>query len=115
MAIYYAFQLNPKFENIVTHRTAYNTFLFIGMNVYSMSCSGIVVAIETNMREPKKFPLVLSVGKTINFLFILIPFAISASLKQKVRNNEDSVLNGCVIHFKKSSRRKQYLLISSGS
>ncbi|KAJ0170545.1 hypothetical protein K1T71_013916 [Dendrolimus kikuchii] len=74
MAVYYAFQYNPKFENMVTHKSLYNTFIFIGMNVFSMSCSGIVVAIETNMREPKKFPIAIGVGMS---LVILCTFSAS--------------------------------------
>lgn len=63
LAVYYAFDYNPAFENMTLATTAYNTFEFIGMTVFSMSCAGVVIAIENNMREPYRFPQTLFIGK----------------------------------------------------
>jgi amino acid permease len=65
VAIHYAFVNNPKFENLKTHAEFYSTFQFTGMIVFSMSCAGIVIPVENNMREPTKFPVAFAIGKCI--------------------------------------------------
>ncbi|CAH0403752.1 unnamed protein product [Chilo suppressalis] len=66
--IYYSMQVNPGFANLKSHSDYYETLEFTGMIVFSMSCAGIVIPIENNMAEPKKFPLALFYGM---FLIVL--------------------------------------------
>ncbi|KAG6444090.1 proton-coupled amino acid transporter-like protein pathetic isoform X2 [Manduca sexta] len=74
MAIYYAFEYNPNFENLVGHTSLYHYLEFVGMTVFSMSCAGVVIPIENNMREPKKFPLALTIGMS---LIVICTFLVS--------------------------------------
>lgn len=67
LTIYYSFVYNPKFENMVGVTGMYNFFEFVGILVFSMSCSGVVILIENNMESPRKFGLVLSIGKFYSF------------------------------------------------
>ncbi|XP_041985794.1 proton-coupled amino acid transporter-like protein pathetic isoform X2 [Aricia agestis] len=64
-AIYYAFALNPNFENMVPATTLYSYFEYVGMSVFSMSSAGVVIAIENNMKEPKRFPIVIISGMVV--------------------------------------------------
>ncbi|CAH0598683.1 unnamed protein product [Chrysodeixis includens] len=74
LAVYYAFEYNPHFESMHLATSMYNTFEFIGMTVFSMSCAGVVIAIENNMREPHKFPKALFIGMS---LIVLCTFLVS--------------------------------------
>ncbi|CAH0718468.1 unnamed protein product, partial [Brenthis ino] len=74
LTIYYAFDLNPTFSNMVGVTKLYNFFEYVGMSVFSMSCSGVVIPIENNMREPHKFPQVLMTGMA---LIIMCTFSVS--------------------------------------
>ncbi|XP_026743571.1 proton-coupled amino acid transporter-like protein CG1139 [Trichoplusia ni] len=74
LSIYYCFHLNPTFQGMIISTTPYNTFEFIGMSVFSMSCAGVVIAIENNMREPQKFPEALAIGMA---LIVVCTFLVS--------------------------------------
>ncbi|CAH4037524.1 unnamed protein product [Pieris brassicae] len=74
VAIYYAFVYNPSFEGLVPITILYQYFEFVGMQVFSMSCAGVVIPIENNMENPKKYPLVLVIGM---FLIICCTFNVS--------------------------------------
>ncbi|XP_047509732.1 proton-coupled amino acid transporter-like protein pathetic [Pieris napi] len=74
VAIYYAFVYNPTFEGLVPITILYQYFEFVGMQVFSMSCAGVVIPIENNMENPKKYPLVLVIGM---FLIICCTFNVS--------------------------------------
>lgn len=63
MTVYYATRLNPTFSNLKYVPTKpSNVFEFTGMIVFSMSCSGVVLPVENNMKNPRRFPLVLAIG-----------------------------------------------------
>ncbi|XP_031764208.1 proton-coupled amino acid transporter-like protein pathetic [Galleria mellonella] len=62
MAVHYALHFNPSFSNLVPVTTVWSFFEFIGMSVFTMSCAGIVIPIENNMKEPKKFTFALIIG-----------------------------------------------------
>ncbi|CAB3245074.1 unnamed protein product [Arctia plantaginis] len=68
MTIYYCFQYNPQFEGLALATNFDGTFQFLGMSVFAMSCSGVVVAIEGNMKDPTKFTRCLLIGH----LFIIV-------------------------------------------
>ncbi|CAH0598684.1 unnamed protein product [Chrysodeixis includens] len=74
LSIYYAFILNPHFDNLDIATTPYNTFEFIGMSVFSMSCSGVVIAIENNMKEPHRFAEALGYGMV---MIVICTFLVS--------------------------------------
>lgn len=63
MAVYYARVNNPNFENMSAYNGLYNQIVYTGMAVFSMSSAGVVLPVENNMADPKKFGLVLGIGK----------------------------------------------------
>ncbi|XP_061724652.1 proton-coupled amino acid transporter-like protein pathetic [Cydia pomonella] len=67
VTICYAAKYNPGFENMVATTSFLDVIKFTGMSVFSMSCAGVVIPVENNMSEPKKFPLVLGCG----YIFII--------------------------------------------
>ncbi|KAI5643691.1 transmembrane amino acid transporter protein domain-containing protein [Phthorimaea operculella] len=60
--VYYSAKINPTMKGMTFFTSGKGLFIFIGQTVFSMSCSGIVVAIENQMKDPKKFPLALMIG-----------------------------------------------------
>ncbi|KAJ2938180.1 hypothetical protein O0L34_g18520 [Tuta absoluta] len=60
--VYYSIKTNPSMKGMAFFTTGKGLFIFTGQTVFSMSCSGIVVAVESKMRNPKKFPLALAIG-----------------------------------------------------
>ncbi|XP_050358079.1 proton-coupled amino acid transporter-like protein pathetic [Nymphalis io] len=74
LTVYYAFHFNPNFENLVKVTELYNFFEYVGMSVFSMSCSGVVIPIENNMKDPRKYPQVLMTGMS---LIICCTFSVS--------------------------------------
>ncbi|XP_022828730.1 proton-coupled amino acid transporter-like protein CG1139 [Spodoptera litura] len=62
MVVYYAIILNPTCKGMAAATTPYGMLEFVGLAVFSMSCSGVVIPIENNMAEPHKFPIALSIG-----------------------------------------------------
>ncbi|XP_045457283.1 proton-coupled amino acid transporter 2-like [Melitaea cinxia] len=74
LTVYYAFVFNPTFSNLVKVTKLYNFFEYVGMSVFSMSCSGVVIPIENNMKDPKKYPQVLMTGMS---LIIMCTFSVS--------------------------------------
>ncbi|CAH2061850.1 unnamed protein product, partial [Iphiclides podalirius] len=67
VAIYYAFEYNPSFTGMVPYTTPYEIVQFIGMSVFSMSCVCVVIPIENNMKDPKKYGLTLTTGMLLIF------------------------------------------------
>ncbi|XP_063390041.1 proton-coupled amino acid transporter-like protein pathetic [Cydia fagiglandana] len=67
MTINYAVKNNPGFENMVVANSFMDIIKYTGMAVFSMSCAGVVIPVENNMKDPKKFPLVLGIG----YIFII--------------------------------------------
>ncbi|CAH0697805.1 unnamed protein product [Spodoptera exigua] len=65
MVVYYAFLYNPTLQGMEATTTIYGMLEFVGIAVFSMSCSGVVIPIENNMAEPKKFPYALTVGMAL--------------------------------------------------
>ncbi|KOB78070.1 Amino acid transporter [Operophtera brumata] len=61
MTVYYATNLNPTFSGMKTHDTLSSVFEFIGMLVFGMSCSGVVLPVENHMKDPKKFTLAVPI------------------------------------------------------
>ncbi|XP_060807903.1 proton-coupled amino acid transporter-like protein CG1139 [Amyelois transitella] len=74
MAIYYAFTNNPSFSNMHAVTEVSQQFEFVGMVVFGMSCAGVVIPVENNMREPHKFKYVFAIGM---FLTVLCTFLVS--------------------------------------
>ncbi|CAK1549220.1 unnamed protein product [Leptosia nina] len=74
VAVYFAVIYNPSLSGMVGVTQLYQYFEFVGMSVFSMSCAGVVIPIENNMKNPKKYPLVLVVGMS---LIILCTFLVS--------------------------------------
>ncbi|KAL0810387.1 hypothetical protein ABMA28_010532 [Loxostege sticticalis] len=64
-AVYYAVKNNPSFLGLTGVTTFWETLEFVGMIVFSMSCAGVVIPIENNMADPKKFPISLVIGMSI--------------------------------------------------
>ncbi|XP_060808079.1 proton-coupled amino acid transporter-like protein pathetic [Amyelois transitella] len=62
MAIGYAFNNNPGFTGMTLVTTVYQQFEYMGMLVFGMSCAGVVLPIENNMKEPHKFKIALFIG-----------------------------------------------------
>ncbi|KAJ8708050.1 hypothetical protein PYW08_010416 [Mythimna loreyi] len=62
MSIYYMFTFNPRFENLRAYTSLYGLMEYIGMSVFSMSCSGVVIPIEANMNRPDLYPIALFAG-----------------------------------------------------
>ncbi|XP_063630353.1 proton-coupled amino acid transporter-like protein pathetic [Cydia splendana] len=67
MTVKYAIKNNPGFENMVVATNFMDVIKFTGMAVFSMSCAGVVIPVENNMKEPHKFGFVLGVG----YIFII--------------------------------------------
>ncbi|XP_068624537.1 proton-coupled amino acid transporter-like protein pathetic [Battus philenor] len=65
VAVYYAFINNPRFEGMAPYTSLHNFFRFIGMIMFSMSCVGVVIPVENNMKEPAKFGFVLFLGMAL--------------------------------------------------
>ncbi|XP_053620911.1 proton-coupled amino acid transporter-like protein pathetic isoform X2 [Plodia interpunctella] len=86
MAICYAFQNNPHFQNMTIYTSEYGQFEFAGMVVFGMSCSGVVLPIENNMLEPWKFKYALAVGMALIVVctFMVSFFGYAAFLKESV-------------------------------
>ncbi|KAF9798983.1 hypothetical protein SFRURICE_011622 [Spodoptera frugiperda] len=61
MVVYYAMILNPTLQGMETTTSIYGMLEYVGIGVFSMSCSGVVIPIENNMAEPRKFPIALTV------------------------------------------------------
>ncbi|CAG4974976.1 unnamed protein product [Colias eurytheme] len=82
-AVYYAFVYNPTFTGLVPITKLYSYFEFVGMSVFSMSCSGVVIPIENNMANPKKYPIVLCTGMSLIICctFLVSFFGYSAFLE----------------------------------
>ncbi|KOB65413.1 Amino acid transporter [Operophtera brumata] len=74
MTFYYAISRNPTFSGMKTHDTLSSVFEFVGMLVFGMSCAGVVLPVENNMREPKKFNLAFAIGMVCIASAIYIPF-----------------------------------------
>ncbi|KAJ2954402.1 hypothetical protein O0L34_g2666 [Tuta absoluta] len=68
LTIYYAFENNPKFENLVAVKDASGFFGFCGVAVFSMSCVGVCLPVENNMKEPSKFTKTLIIGMAVIIL-----------------------------------------------
>ncbi|XP_063370288.1 proton-coupled amino acid transporter-like protein pathetic [Cydia amplana] len=63
----YAHKNNPGFENMVVANSFMDVIKYTGMAVFSMSCAGVVIPVENNMKEPNKFGIVLFTG----YIFII--------------------------------------------
>ncbi|XP_072933873.1 proton-coupled amino acid transporter-like protein pathetic [Epargyreus clarus] len=74
LTVYYCMEKNPTFSGMDHVNGLYNFFEYCGMSVFSMSCSGVVIPIENNMKDPRKYPLVLTIGMG---LIILCTFSVS--------------------------------------
>ncbi|XP_028174729.1 proton-coupled amino acid transporter-like protein pathetic isoform X2 [Ostrinia furnacalis] len=64
-AVFYAIKNNPGFTGMKPYTSFYNSLEYTGMAVFSMSCAGVVIPVENNMRDPKKFNVSLVIGMTI--------------------------------------------------
>ncbi|XP_075987870.1 proton-coupled amino acid transporter-like protein acs [Anticarsia gemmatalis] len=74
MAGYYCSLYNPNLEDLKITGGVEGVFQFVGMQVFSMSCAGVVIPIEANMKHPNKFPIALICG----MMFIMgCTFAVS--------------------------------------
>ncbi|XP_041985799.1 proton-coupled amino acid transporter-like protein pathetic isoform X2 [Aricia agestis] len=70
--VYYGLQTAPALSTVPAFKDAVGFFEFCGIVVFSMEGIGVSLPIENNMREPKKFPLVLCAGMSVVVSFLIL-------------------------------------------
>ncbi|XP_069363315.1 proton-coupled amino acid transporter-like protein pathetic isoform X2 [Maniola hyperantus] len=72
ITIYYASVNNPSLKGMQASTSLYSFFEFVGMTVFSMSCVGVVIPIENNMKNPKLYPKALVTGMACNIIAVFM-------------------------------------------
>ena len=61
--IVYGYRSAPPLSTVPGWKDGIGFFEFCGIVIFSMEGIGVSLPIENNMKDPKKFPIILSAGK----------------------------------------------------
>ncbi|XP_075987833.1 proton-coupled amino acid transporter-like protein pathetic [Anticarsia gemmatalis] len=70
--IVYALKVAPPIEERPAWKDPIGFFEFCGIVVFSMEGIGVSLPIENNMKNPKKFPIILCAGMTVVVSFLML-------------------------------------------
>ncbi|KAG6444089.1 hypothetical protein O3G_MSEX003210 [Manduca sexta] len=70
--VYYSLREAPNISEVPSWKGVIGFFEFCGIVVFSMEGIGVSLPIENNMKDPKKFPLVLCGGMSVVVSFLIL-------------------------------------------
>ncbi|XP_004924909.2 proton-coupled amino acid transporter-like protein pathetic [Bombyx mori] len=70
--VVYSLRSAPDISTVPAWKDVIGFFEFCGIVVFSMEGIGVSLPIENNMKEPKKFPIILSAGMTVVVSFLIV-------------------------------------------
>ncbi|XP_050680223.1 proton-coupled amino acid transporter-like protein pathetic [Leptidea sinapis] len=69
--VVYGLRSAPPISTVPAWKDAVGFFEFSGIVIFSMEGVGVTLPIENNMKDPKKFPIVIALGMTIVLSFLI--------------------------------------------
>ncbi|XP_072933874.1 proton-coupled amino acid transporter-like protein pathetic [Epargyreus clarus] len=70
--IYYSMQVAPCITTVPAWKDGTGFFEFCGIVIFAMEGIGVSLPIENSMKDPRKFPIVLSAGMTVVVSFLIM-------------------------------------------